>query len=519
MNRTLLNPSTILAVALSIIFASGAKAQNCTQPPGGALSLAWAWGANQFGALGDGTAGFGVFPVMQVQKLEGVVAVSAGTFHSLALRNDGTVWAWGDNTVGELGDWTTTARYLPVRVQNLIGVTAIAASDDYSLALKNDGTVWAWGYNGNGELGDGTFVDRHLPVQVQGLDGVTAIAATVFHSLALRNDGTVWAWGENTYGEIGDGTSGNFRNRPVEVQNLSAVTAIAAGAFRSLAVENDGTAWAWGENALGELGDGTTIDRYIPVQVQNLSAVRAISSGEAHSLALKNDGTVWAWGENNVGELGDGTTINRGLPVQVQGLSGVTAVSAGATHSLALKSDCTIWGWGQNSNDQLGYGPTSPQLTPVQVPNISLVTAISAGNGYSEDSLAVAHVVLTQLTITEILMHPNQSHLDRFNLKLDGVIVDANVNSGSTEPLPVNPGIHTVSETGGTGTVLSEFSTVIGGDCAANGTVTLALGDQKTCTITNYDHWGGCASRTFCCQPGAGTQGCQRCSRPGLQCP
>jgi alpha-tubulin suppressor-like RCC1 family protein len=426
-----------------------------------------------------------------------------------------SVSAWGYNWFGQLGDGTTFNRDTPVQVQNLSGVAAVAGSSVHSLALKSDGTVWAWGYNGVGQLGDGTTFNRDTPVQVQNLSGVTAVAGGGGHSLALKSDGTVWAWGYNRNGQLGDGTTFN-RDTPVRVQNLSGVTAVAGGASHSLALESNGTVWAWGDNAFGELGDGTHTDQVTPVWVQNLwfgFSVTAVAGSSVHSLALKSDGTVWAWGSNNYGELGDGTTFNRDTPVQVQNLSGVTAVAGGASHSLALKSDGTVWAWGDNQQGQLGDGTTFNRHTPVPVQNLRRVTGVAAGDGHS---LAVLG---TYLNVRDILVHPDTHRPRLFNLRIDGVVVRANDNGGNTGFQLVSPGNHTVSETGGTGTPIGAFGTVIGGDCAADGIVNLAPGDQKTCTITNYDHTGGCPSRAICCEPGDGTQGCLRCSKAGHGCP
>jgi alpha-tubulin suppressor-like RCC1 family protein len=157
-------------------------------------------------------------------------------------------------------------------------------------------------------------------------------------SLALKSDGTIWAWGENAIGQLGDGTT-TERHTPVQVGTppLGEVTAVAAGQGHNLALRSDGTVWAWGLNARGELGDGTTTDRLTPVQVQNLSGIKAIGAGDNHSLAVRSDGTVWAWGFNIRGQLGDGTTTDRHTPVQVQNLSGITAVAGGQNFSLARK--------------------------------------------------------------------------------------------------------------------------------------------------------------------------------------
>ena len=328
----------------------------------------WAWGANWCGRLGDGTNTDRWTPV-QVSGLSGITSIAGGGGHSLALKNDGSVWVWGLNNFGQLGNGTTTDRWTPAQVLGLSGVTAIAAGDAHSLALKNDGSVWAWGYRYQGQVGDGGVTGantRSTPAQVSGLSGVIAIAGGRSHSLALRNDGTVWAWGWNSSGQLGDGTTAE-RGTPAQVSGLNGITAIAGGDAHSLALKNDGTVWAWGCNGCGRLGDGTTANCLTPVQVSGLSGVTRIAGGMWHSLALRNDGTVWAWGDNYSGELGDGTTTNRVTPVQVSGLSGVTAIGGGSSHSLALKGDGSIWTWGDNRYGSLGDGTTADRWTPVQV--------------------------------------------------------------------------------------------------------------------------------------------------------
>ena len=296
----------------------------------------WTWGDNAFGQLGDGTYTQRTTPV-QVSGLSGVQAISANQADSLALKNDGTVWGWGDNWAGQLGNGTTTSSTnVPVQVSGLSGVQDVAAGTGHSLALKNDGTVWALGYNRFGQLGNGTTINSNTPVQVSDLSGVQDVAAGQLHGLALKNDGTVWAWGDNGGGQLGDSTY-TQRTTPVQVSGLSGVQAIASGAYYSLALKNDGTVWTWGGNGFGQLGNGTTTNSNTPVQVSDLSGVQAIAGGLL-SLALKNDGTLWAWGANNYGQLGDGTYTQRTTPVQVSALSGVQAISASYESSLAVAS-------------------------------------------------------------------------------------------------------------------------------------------------------------------------------------
>ena len=344
----------------------------------------WACGRNDKGQLGDGTK-TDKATVVQVSGLSGITAIAGGYSHSLTLKNDGTVWAWGDNYYGQLGDGTITDKTMAVQVNGLSGITAISGGGSHSLSLKDDGTVWAWGRNDYGQLGDGTNTYKTTAVQVSGLSGIAAIAGGYSHGLALKNDGTVWAWGGNHYGQLGDGTKTN-KITAVQVSGLSGVAAIAGGYSHSLALKNDGTVWAWGDNYYGQLGDG--IQPYVgyittAVQVNGLSGITAIARGYSHSLALKNDGTVWAWGSNVYGQLGDGTVVDKATAVQVSGLSGITAIAGGYLHSLALKNDGTVWAWGSNVYGQLGDGTVVDKATAVQVIGLSGITAIASGYSHS----------------------------------------------------------------------------------------------------------------------------------------
>jgi len=352
-------------------------------------------GNNTYGQFGDGSISAGGVEaggrnVPADMLMTNSSTVAAGGYQSMALKSDGTVWAWGNNVYGQLGDGTTTNRSTPVQVGGLSGVVAVAAGAYHSMALKSDGTVWAWGRNFGGSLGDGTTLDRSTPVQVLGLTGVSALAAGRWYGMALKSDGTVWAWGANGYGQLGDGTKAN-RSTPVQVIGLTGVSALAAGELSSMALKSDGTVWTWGYNGYGNLGDGTTTNRSTPVQVLGLTGVSALAAGYDRSMALKSNGTVWAWGMKS----GDGTPTARLTPVQVLGLTGVSALAAGANHSMALKSDGTVWAWGNNGAGQLGDGTTnSYQLTPVQVIGLSdrMVTKIAAGYLHSMFVLAPRQV-------------------------------------------------------------------------------------------------------------------------------
>jgi alpha-tubulin suppressor-like RCC1 family protein len=360
------------------------------------------WGFNSDGELGNGTvqpfSPNGTDVPGPVSGLSGVVAIAAGAEHGLALKSDGTVWAWGYNVVGQLGNGTVKSSDVPVQVSGLSSVIAIAAGTDHSLALKSDGTVWAWGDNEDGELGNYPFTleNSDVPVQVSGLSSVAAIAAGSAFSMALKSDGTVWTWGINSYGNLGNGIYGGTSYMPAQVTSLAGVMAIASGDLHQLALKKDGTVWAWGENEYGEVGNGTFTNPSAPgigtpVQVSGLAGVTAISGGDSYSLALKSDGTVWAWGLNDDGQLGNGTATISGttpgccsdIPGQLSGLTGVTAIAAGFDHGMAVKSDGTVWAWGAGDFGELGNGTFQGSPMPVQVSGLSGAAAIAGGTHFS----------------------------------------------------------------------------------------------------------------------------------------
>lgn len=326
----------------------------------------------------------------QAQTTPATGAVSSGTNYTLTLKADGTVWAWGLNTSGQLGLGNTTNTAVPVAIPGLTGVAAIATGDAHSIALKTDGTVRTWGRNTNSQLGDTLTTDRSTPYQPPSLTNIIAIAAGDSHSLFLKNDGTVWACGLNIDGQLGiGGTLGT--NTIVQVKgingigNLINISAIAAGSAHSIARRTDGTVCTWGLNANGQLGDNSTTTRRNPYLIPSgsLSGVIAIAAGDAFSLALKNDNSVRAWGLNISGQLGDGTTTQRIVPVAVSSLAGATAISAGDTHALALKADGTAFSWGLNSSAQLGIGNTTNGLAPVQIPGVATALALAGGTSHT----------------------------------------------------------------------------------------------------------------------------------------
>ena len=282
----------------------------------------------------------------------------------------GNARAWGDNYYGQLGNGssgTDTGRNIPGAVRYIDGVKSMKAGCAHGIALKTDGTVRAWGDNAYGQIGDATVgIDSNVPVETYGLGNVRAISAGCNHNLALKENGTVWAWGDNEHGQIGNGFSGPgfYAHVPVKVASLgTGVKAIAAGRDFSLALMKDGTVKSWGYNGSGQLGNGTNTPRSEPGSVGNLSNVRAIAtdSSAAHALALLEDGRVKSWGDDEEGQLGNGVDGNVDQkPVAVVNLSGVKAIAAGDAHSLALLEGGRVKSWGDNYYGQLGNGNSAP---------------------------------------------------------------------------------------------------------------------------------------------------------------
>jgi alpha-tubulin suppressor-like RCC1 family protein len=365
----------------------------------------YGFGTDSYGRLGNATTSDTAQTPTRAFGLSGVIAVSGTEFNGYALRSDGTVWSWGMNAGGQLGNGRAGsanvpglnlsyfASAVPVQVSGLSNVTAIAGS----YALRSDGTVWSWGTNYMWDLGDGNKDDTavaKVPVQVTGLTGVVAIAAEIGSGYALKSDGTVWSWGQNVFGELGNGTSGNETTCsanegispvgpncasavPVQVAGLTGVTAI--GIAR--AAKSDGTVWRWGPRNLPNQDNA-------PVLMSGISNVKQFATGVT-DYALLADGTVRAWGDNFNGSWGDGescapgATCHTDTPVTVSGLSGVTAIAAGVTAGYALRSDGTVVAWGGGQSGELGDGNDfSSSNVPVAVPGLSGVTAIG-DNGFA----------------------------------------------------------------------------------------------------------------------------------------
>jgi len=355
------------------------------------------WGENNYGQLGNGDGNLASSSVpVAVRDLNTATRVVTGDGHTCALVGDNpnaTVQCWGLGDSGQRGDGSfNTISTVPGPVVGITGAVGVATRGYHSCALLGaDGTVWCWGRNVDGQLGNGTRapVDcaqrgvpcgSSTPVQASGITGAVAVIAGGYHTCALFGDGSAQCWGRNDDGQLGDGTF-TTSSTAVRVGNLTGAAALTGGFYHTCAVLSDFTVQCWGRNAEGQLGNGTTVGTRAPDRVAGLPSASAVSGGFHHTCALLSDQTVQCWGENLDGQLGDGTTTSSSTPVPVRGITGAVAVSAGILHTCALLANGTVKCWGAVGNGfgQLGNGATTGSSTPVTVTGTGVVWTSSNG--------------------------------------------------------------------------------------------------------------------------------------------
>jgi alpha-tubulin suppressor-like RCC1 family protein len=330
------------------------------------------WGRNAFGGLGDNTTTDKSNPVQTVTGGINWKQVSGGSYHAVAIKNDGTLWVWGYNAYGCLGDNTITNRSSPVQTiafgTNWKQATAGALG---STAIKTDGTLWSWGYNAFGSIGDNTTTHRSSPVQTIafGNNWKQVSFGGMNNCAAIKTDGTLWTWGDNLTGQLGDNTS-TKRSSPVQTIAFGTNWKQVAAGYHTSAIKTDGTLWCWGYNGNGQLGDNTIIYRSSPVQTIAFGTnwKQVASSGLAsYTAAIKTDGTLWTWGGNAYGQLGDNTIIKRSSPVQTVAFgTNWKQVDCNQYNIAAIKNDGTLWNWGYGGYGSLGDNSVASKSSPVQ---------------------------------------------------------------------------------------------------------------------------------------------------------
>jgi alpha-tubulin suppressor-like RCC1 family protein len=344
----------------------------------------WAWGGNSLNQLGDGTSTARNTP-KRIGTANDWKNIAATGYHTIAIKTDGTLWAWGYNASGQLGDGSTTNRNTPTQIGTATDWKTIAAGENHTIAIKTDGSLWAWGQNNKGQLGDGTTTNRSIPTQIGTETDWKTIAGAGIHTVALKTTGTLWTWGDNDIGQLGDNTS-TAKSIPTQIGTAIDWKTIGHGRYHTIAIKTDGTLWSWGYNGYGNLGDGTTtIVKKVPTQIGTATDWQTIAGGLGHhTIATKTDGTLWAWGRNSKGQLGDGTTTDRNTPAQIGTATDWQAVAAGSTHTIALKTDGALWTWGENTSAQLGDGTTTDRNAPTAIscpvaPTVTTTAQTNAG--------------------------------------------------------------------------------------------------------------------------------------------
>ncbi len=318
----------------------------------------WGWGQN------GNLLGLGYFSVsenlpIQIGTANDWMTVSAGGNHALAVKTNGTLWSWGSGIFGQLGNGAfNSATFNVTQIGTATDWIEVSAGSLFSVALKNNGTLWTWGRNNVGQLGNNTFIDTNVPAQVGTAIDWSQIDAGGEHTLAIKTTGDLWAWGNNPFGQLGDGTT-NTSNNPIII-STAGWSAVSAGFDHSMALNPNGLLYTWGNNTNGQLCNGTNTAVNIPTLVVDTSGAinfyLVISAGQSHSMVIRNDNTLWTSGQNNFGQLGIGNNSNTNVLNQVGTGTNWQLISAGFVHSHAMEIGANLWSAGRGLEGQLGVG-------------------------------------------------------------------------------------------------------------------------------------------------------------------
>lgn len=354
------------------------------------LGIALTWGSNGYGQLGNNSTSAASSPVSVIGGFTDWCRVAAGDTFTLGIRTNGTLWSWGNNNFGKLGDNTTVSKSSPVSVVG--GFTdwcQVSAGYAHALAVRTGGTAWGWGRN-EGRLGDNNFIgNRSSPVSVEG--GFTnwcQVSAGGFHSSGVRSNCTLFTWGANTSGQLGDGTTTVATSPISPIGGFTDWCASSSGDSHTVGVRTNCSIWAWGLNGNGQLGDNTSANNSSPVSVVGgFTDWCQASAGFRHTVGLRINGTLWAWGANNNGQLGNNSVTESSSPVSVVG--GFTdwcriSISSGANHNVAIRTNGTLWSWGAGGYGRLGINSVIDRSSPTSVVgSFSNWNQISAGSSHT----------------------------------------------------------------------------------------------------------------------------------------
>jgi alpha-tubulin suppressor-like RCC1 family protein len=346
----------------------------------------WTWGFNNHGQLGLGNSGAGTnrSSPNQVGSLADWLNGAGGNYHTVVTKIDGTMWSWGNNDVGQLGLGTSGgANYKssPTQIGALTNWITIASDNKSNAAIKTNGTLWSWGANTAGQLGQNNQANLSSPAQVGALTNWLNVTNGYNFTTAVKTDGTLWAWGLNTYGQLGISNVSSYSSPKQIGGNLW--SRVASGFFHTVATRSDGTLWAWGRNSAGQLGVSNTTNYSSPKQVGNLTTWLYVAAGFYQTIAVKTDGTIWSWGSNSSGQLGLGNRTYYSSPKQIGVLTAWSTIACGNSYVLSSKTDGTLWSWGENNYGQLGLGNRTYYSSPKQVGSLATWVRVASGSNHA----------------------------------------------------------------------------------------------------------------------------------------
>jgi uncharacterized repeat protein (TIGR02543 family) len=325
----------------------------------------WTWGKNSSGQLGNGTNTDSSSPKV-VPTGNTWCEVACGYNFTVAVRTDGTLWAWGDNFYHQLGDGTTTNQITPEQIGSDKNWNYVACGYQHTIAIKTDGSLWAWGRNDDGQLGDGTTINRYLPVPILPKTQWAQVACGAYYTAAVKTDGSLWTWGHGGYGQLGYTTPTGISSSPGQIGKEHRWSKVACGFSHTTAITTDGSLWVCGDNSNGSLGDGTTTNSYSLIPIMAEKTLCNIACGAGHTIAVAKGG-LYVWGYNCDGQLGDGFTINLTVPKQILTGTTLSQVACGSYYTVGVRTDGALLTWGSNFYGQLGDGTTNGSHIPKSI--------------------------------------------------------------------------------------------------------------------------------------------------------